>query len=127
MGGGVLTGELRRAGQPECLFESLEQCSACHLGSDPCHGADLRARLAGLRCSRSRGVGTAIDTVEPIDILSLTSGEFVAAAKARLARGAGVALRVYRRVIMDGRFEPQAFGLKDDAVADYRRHFYLRL
>jgi 23S rRNA (adenine2503-C2)-methyltransferase len=62
-----------------------------------------------------------------VDILGLRADEMIALAKARLASGAGVALRVYRRVILDGRFEPEAFGLKASSVAEYRAHFYLRL
>jgi 23S rRNA (adenine2503-C2)-methyltransferase len=63
----------------------------------------------------------------PADILGFTADEFVREAKARLPRGAGVALKVYRRVILDGCFEPEAFGLKPPQVEAYRAAFFLRL
>jgi 23S rRNA (adenine2503-C2)-methyltransferase len=65
--------------------------------------------------------------MERIDILGLTADEFVRLAEERLSSGAGVALRVYRRVILDGRFEPEAFGLKQFSAARYHEHFFLRL
>lgn len=65
--------------------------------------------------------------MEPIDVLALTSAELIGAARERLKSGAGVALAIYRRVILDGRFEPDAFGLKQTSVDAWRAHFQLRL
>jgi 23S rRNA (adenine2503-C2)-methyltransferase len=62
-----------------------------------------------------------------MDLLGLTADEVCARANARLESGAGVALKVYRRVLLDGRFEPEAFGIKPASVEAWRREFSLEL
>ena len=59
----------------------------------------------------------------PLQIHGLTRAAFVAAAKERLSRGAGVAPRLYRQVLQAGRFAPETFGLSAEAVAGWRRCF----
>lgn len=58
-----------------------------------------------------------------LDIAGLTARELAAAAKARLARGAGAAFAVYRAAMREGRFEPERHGLSDQASAAFRSNF----
>lgn len=62
-----------------------------------------------------------------LEILGLTPNELEDAARDRLASGSGVALQIYRRAIFEGRFEPEAFGLKAASVEGWRLHFGLSL
>ncbi|MEM7676968.1 MAG: 23S rRNA (adenine(2503)-C(2))-methyltransferase RlmN, partial [Myxococcota bacterium] len=48
-------------------------------------------------------------------------------AEQRLGRGFGVADRIYADALVDGRFDPQAHGLGDDAAARWRVHFAVTL
>jgi 23S rRNA (adenine2503-C2)-methyltransferase len=62
--------------------------------------------------------------VEPaLDIAGLTGPEFVAAARARVGRGHGAASAMYRAVMREGRFEPEAHGLGDAQSAAFRAAF----
>ena len=80
-----------------------------------------RARDRPLKPPPQRSIDARLRRLsDAVDILGLTTGELIARANARLENGAGVAIKVYRRAIYDGRFEPEAFGLKERAVAAWR-------
>lgn len=57
------------------------------------------------------------------NILGLTSAQLADRARAVLARGAGVADRVYKDAVLAGRFAPQAHGLGAEAAEAWRVHF----
>jgi 23S rRNA (adenine2503-C2)-methyltransferase len=63
----------------------------------------------------------------PLDLLGLTTEEVIREARLRLPSGGGAALKVYRRAILDGRFEPEAFCGSEESVRAWREHFTLRL
>lgn len=67
------------------------------------------------------------DETAPIDIHSMTRGELIAAARALLPRGAGVAARVYREAMLDGTYEPESLGLSASSVAAWRARFRFEL
>lgn len=62
-----------------------------------------------------------------LDLLSLTSDEFVEEAAKRLPRGAGRARAIFRELSVSGRFCPEEFGLSDSAIKGYREHFRFEL
>ncbi|MBC7172150.1 MAG: radical SAM protein, partial [Polyangiaceae bacterium] len=62
-----------------------------------------------------------------LDIHGLTREELLAAARELLPQGAGVASRVYRQVMLEGRFEPETLGLSARTAAAWREHFRFEL
>ena len=63
----------------------------------------------------------------PIHICGLTEAELVTAARARLTRGYGVARALYRQVVREARFDPEALGLSASTSDDWRDRFRLEL
>ncbi len=63
----------------------------------------------------------------PRDLHALTRDELVALARESLPQGAGVAGRVYRAAMLEGRFEPESLGLSARTAAAWREHFRLAL
>ncbi|MDH5490594.1 MAG: radical SAM protein, partial [Myxococcales bacterium] len=57
----------------------------------------------------------------------MRSEELVARAAARLSRGAGAARRVYRQVMLEGRFAPEELGLAAETSAGWRAAFDFEL
>ncbi|MFW6051402.1 MAG: 23S rRNA (adenine(2503)-C(2))-methyltransferase RlmN [Myxococcota bacterium] len=70
---------------------------------------------------------TPIPPSEAVALHGMTSDEALACARSRLARGAGKARAVYRRVVREGRFEPEALGLGAAAAEGWRRAFAFEL
>ncbi len=64
---------------------------------------------------------------ERLDLLSLTRTELLAAARARLAHGAGFAAGIQAQTQREGRFDPAALGASDRAVEAWRDAFRLDL
>jgi 23S rRNA (adenine2503-C2)-methyltransferase len=60
-------------------------------------------------------------------IHALTNGELVARARERLARGHGFARRIHRQVMLEGRFDPESFGLGAEACEAWRAEFSFEL
>jgi 23S rRNA (adenine2503-C2)-methyltransferase len=58
-----------------------------------------------------------------VAIHSLTSGELLSRARRVLPRGHGVSRRIYREVMLRGRFVPEDFGLGAAASASWRSEF----
>lgn len=56
-------------------------------------------------------------------IHGLSSAELVERARAVLPRGHGVARRIHRQVMLQGRFEPEGFGLSAESVEAWRSEF----
>lgn len=63
----------------------------------------------------------------PVNVLGLTGPQLEALAKARLESGHGVWRRVYHDAVLRGRFEPEAHGLNERSVAEWRKHFFVEL
>ncbi|MCX7029256.1 MAG: radical SAM protein [Spirochaetes bacterium] len=63
----------------------------------------------------------------PIDILGLTSGELIEAARRLLPSGAGVAGKLHARAHATGRLEPEAFGLSAASCRAWRDAFTVGL
>lgn len=63
----------------------------------------------------------------PLDLLGLTSGEAVEAARRLLRTGAGVAAKVHARALATGRLEPEAFGLSARSCRAWRDAFAVGL
>lgn len=59
----------------------------------------------------------------PIQIHGLTNDELVERARELLPRGHGFARRIHRRAMLDGRFEPESFGLGAEACAAWTDAF----
>lgn len=59
----------------------------------------------------------------PVPIHGLTSDSLVREAKARLPTGAGVARRIYRQVVREGRFEPEGLGVSARTAEAWRAAF----
>jgi 23S rRNA (adenine2503-C2)-methyltransferase len=62
-----------------------------------------------------------------VPIHGLTSAELVDLSRERLSRGHGRAQRIYRQVMLEGRFEPEAFGLGSEALAAWAAEFSFEL
>lgn len=62
-----------------------------------------------------------------IALAGLTSDQVVSQARERLPAGAGVARRLYRQAVLEGRFEPESVGLGPRAARAWRDAFELRL
>jgi 23S rRNA (adenine2503-C2)-methyltransferase len=62
-----------------------------------------------------------------VPIHGLSSAELVTLAKERLPRGHGVARRVHRQVMRDGRFAPEALDLGPESCAAWRETFSFTL
>ena len=60
-------------------------------------------------------------------IHGFSNDELVALAKAALPRGHGVARKIHRQVMLEGRFEPEAFGLGPEALSAWRAAFSFEL
>ncbi len=60
-------------------------------------------------------------------IHALTNAQLVDAARARLPRGYGVARRVHRQTVLEGRFAPEALGLGERACDAWRSSFSFEL
>lgn len=60
-------------------------------------------------------------------IHGLTNTELVEHARQRLPRGHGLARRLHRRVMLEGRFEPEAFGLSPESRAAWTNAFSFEL
>ncbi len=58
-----------------------------------------------------------------VPIHSLTNAELVEQARDLLPRGHGLARRIHRQVMLDGRFEPECFGLGQQACEAWRAEF----
>lgn len=69
----------------------------------------------------------AVGATESLSLLSLTSDDFVREAGKRLPRGSGKARAIFRHMSSSGRFEPETFGLSNEACAAYRRQFRFEL
>jgi 23S rRNA (adenine2503-C2)-methyltransferase len=63
----------------------------------------------------------------PIPIHGLTNDELVERAKTLLPRGHGLARRIHRQVMLEGRFEPERFGLGAEARAAWAEAFSFEL
>ena len=57
----------------------------------------------------------------------MTGAELIARARAVLPKGAGVAPKLYKAVVREGRFDPESFGLSAKAVSAWRSEFSLSL
>ncbi len=64
-------------------------------------------------------------TTVPLEILSLTRSELVAAAEQRLPRGAGFAAAIHRLAHRDGSFDPEALGAAPRVAQAWREQFTL--
>ena len=62
-----------------------------------------------------------------IPIHGLTNGQLVERARHSLSRGSGVARRVHRQVMREGRFQPDRFGLGPEALAGWAESFSFTL
>ncbi|MFW2390267.1 MAG: 23S rRNA (adenine(2503)-C(2))-methyltransferase RlmN [Polyangiales bacterium] len=60
-------------------------------------------------------------------IHGLSNGELVDHAKAVLPRGHGIARKLHRQVMLEGRFEPESFGLSPAAATAWRNAFSFEL
>jgi len=60
-------------------------------------------------------------------IHGLSSTDLAERARALLPRGHGVARRIYRQVMLEGRFEPESLGLGPDSSAAWRSEFRFEL
>ena len=58
-----------------------------------------------------------------IPLLSLTSDQLHELARERIGPGFGVWREIYRDAMVEGRFEPERWGLSKAAVSAWRRHF----
>ncbi|MCC6784078.1 MAG: radical SAM protein [Planctomycetes bacterium] len=58
-----------------------------------------------------------------LDLLGMTRGAAIAAARARLVRGAGLAPAIHRMAHREGRFEPERVGASDASAAAWRARF----
>ena len=65
--------------------------------------------------------------VPTTNILGLTSEQLAREARQRLARGAGVADRIYAHALREAGFHPEAWGLGTDAAAGWRQYFRVDL
>ena len=65
--------------------------------------------------------------MERTPIHGMTSAGLAAEASRRLEAGAGAARKLYRQVVREGRFEPEAVGLGMRSVAAWRAHFSFAL
>jgi 23S rRNA (adenine2503-C2)-methyltransferase len=63
----------------------------------------------------------------PLDLLGLTSGEVIDAARRLLPSGAGVAGKIHARAFTTGRLEPEAFGLSVASCRAWREAFVVGL
>ena len=64
--------------------------------------------------------------MQSIPLLSMTSDELMADARARLPRGHGAATAIYRRAFGDGAFDPAHHGLGATAVSAWRSRYVFR-
>lgn len=62
-----------------------------------------------------------------LDLLGLTGTEVEAEAAARVPRGAGLARKIYKQAVLEGRFSPEDHGLGAEACAAWRAAFALEL
>ncbi len=65
--------------------------------------------------------------MDPIPIHGLTNAEIVEQARRILPRGHGVARRIHRQVMREGRFCPESFGLGVEATRAWRARFSFEL
>lgn len=62
-----------------------------------------------------------------VAVHGLTSAELVERARQLLPRGHGLARRIHRQVMLEGRFDPESFGLGPEASAGWRSEFSFEL
>ena len=86
-----------------------------------------RAPGASLRLTLDPRRGWHEPVQRPTNILGLTSEEMSAEARRRLDRGAGVADQIYAEAHRNGRFAPDAHGLRPDAAERWRAEFQFAL
>jgi 23S rRNA (adenine2503-C2)-methyltransferase len=65
--------------------------------------------------------------MRPQPIHGLTNAELAERARELLPRGHGVARRIHRRVMLEGRFDPESWGLGEEACNGWRSRFSFEL